>query len=62
MNKSSMTTKEKQRIVDQVHAAMDKQEPSYVEWCSDGNDPTDHLWYLLAAVLDMLVELEGEQS
>jgi hypothetical protein len=57
-----MTTEEKHRIIDQVHAAMDKQEPSYVEWCSDGNDPTDHLWYLLAAVLDMLVELEGEQS
>lgn len=61
MEKLPLTTEEKQAVVDQMYAAMDKYEPAYVEWCSAGNDPTDHIWYLLATALDILVELEERQ-
>lgn len=33
-------------------------EPDYTEWCSDGNDPTDHLWYKVAHVHAELTNLD----
>ena len=35
-------------------------EPSYVEWCSAGNDPINHIWYRAARIHAWLEDQECE--
>jgi hypothetical protein len=48
MDTLTMTTEQLHNLIDVLDEVLRQEEPNYVEWCSAGNDPTDHLWYRAA--------------
>ena len=49
-----MTTEQLHKLIDVLDEVLRQEEPSYVEWRSAGNDPTDHLWYRAARAASVL--------
>ena len=45
-----MTTDQIHHLIDVLDEVLRQEEPNYTEWCSAGNDPTDHLWYRVANI------------
>lgn len=54
MDTLTMTTDQLHYLIDVLDEVMRQEEPSYVEWCSHGNDPADHLWYRTAHAASVL--------
>jgi hypothetical protein len=49
-----MTTDQIHHLIDVLDEVLRQEEPNYTEWCSAGNDPTDHLWYRTANAASVL--------
>ena len=49
-----MTTDQLHHLIDVLDEVLRQEEPNYTEWCSAGNDPTDHLWYRAAQSASVL--------
>ena len=49
-----MTTAQLHHLIDVLDEVLSQEEPNYVEWCSAGNDPTNHLWYHAAEAASVL--------
>ena len=49
-----MTTEQLHHLIDVLDEVLRQEEPGYVEWCSAGNDPTDHLWFRVADAASIL--------
>ena len=56
MNVLILTDDQLHHLIDVLDEVLRQEEPNYTEWCSAGNDPTDHLWYRMANVSTMLDE------
>jgi len=54
MDTLHMTTDQLHRLIDVLDEVLRQEEPNYTEWCSAGNDPTDHLWYRAAQSASVL--------
>jgi len=52
-----MNTLPIQAAIDELDEVLRQEEPNYTEWCSDGNDPTGHLWYWAADAAHALERL-----
>jgi len=50
MNTLNLTDAQLHQLIDALDAVLLLLEPDYTEWCSDGNDPTDHPWYRVANI------------
>ena len=48
MNVLILTDDQLHHLIDVLDEVLRQEEPNYTEWCSAGNDPTDHLWYRAA--------------
>ena len=57
MDTLALTTEQLHDLIDVLDEVMQKEEARYEEWCSAGNDPTDHLWYRTAEVSSVLEAL-----
>ena len=57
MDTLALTTEQLHDLIDVLDEVMQKEELNYIEWCSAGNDPTDHLWYRTAEVSSVLEAL-----
>lgn len=54
MDTLHMTTDQIHHLIDVLDEVLRQEEPNYTEWCSAGNDPTDHLWYRAAQSASVL--------
>jgi len=54
MDTLHMTTDQLHHLTDVLDEVLRQEEPNYTEWCSAGNDPTDHLWYRAAQSASVL--------
>jgi hypothetical protein len=54
MDTLTMTTDQIHHLIDVLDEVLRQEELNYVEWCSAGNDPTDHLWYRAAQSASVL--------
>ena len=57
MDTLALTTEQLHDLIDVLDEVMQQEEARYEEWCSAGNDPTDHLWYRTAEVSSVLEAL-----
>ena len=62
MNTLNLTDDQLHQLIDALDEARDEHETSYVEWCSEGNDPTKHIWYRMADASTMLDEVMEESD
>jgi hypothetical protein len=54
MNTLQLTDEAFYTVIDAIDEALADAEPHYNLWCSDGNDPKDHVWYRLANARDAI--------
>ena len=54
MNRLNFTDAQLHQLIDALDEVLRQEEPNYTEWCSAGNDPTDHLWYRAAQSASVL--------
>jgi hypothetical protein len=56
MNTLNLTDSAFYTIIDAIDEALADAEPHYNLWCSDGNDPINHVWYRLANAREAIDE------
>ena len=65
MNTLQLTDEAFYTVIDAIDEALADAEPHYNLWCSDGNDPKDHVWYRLVnarEAIDAAVEVMDTAS